>query len=82
LSKVFDKGETDPANVGGGGLGLAIVKTFTEAHGGKVTVETKEGEGSTFRLSLPINCRNLDLISQSVSDHISLDRLKSAKSSH
>lgn len=53
LEKIFDKGETDPANAGGTGLGLAIVKTFTEAHGGKVTVESKEGVGSMFRFSLP-----------------------------
>jgi len=53
LAKVFDKGETDPESEGGAGLGLAIVKTFTEAHGGKVTVESKEGVGSTFRFSLP-----------------------------
>ncbi len=55
LKKVFDKGETDPENEGGMGLGLAIVKTFTEAHGGQVTVESKEGVGSTFRFSLPTN---------------------------
>jgi signal transduction histidine kinase len=53
LEKIFDKGETDPENVGGMGLGLAIVKTFTEVHGGKVTVESQEGVGSTFRFSLP-----------------------------
>jgi signal transduction histidine kinase len=53
LDKVFDKGESDPANTDATGLGLAIVKTFTEAHGGKVTVESKEGVGSTFRFSLP-----------------------------
>ncbi len=53
LAKIFDKGETDPENESGMGLGLAIVKTFTEAEGGKVTVESKEGVGSTFRFSLP-----------------------------
>jgi two-component system phosphate regulon sensor histidine kinase PhoR len=53
LQKIFDKGETDPDTVGGTGLGLAIVKTFTEAHGGKVAAESKEGAGSTFRFSLP-----------------------------
>ena len=53
LEKVFDKGETDPENEGGMGLGLAIVKTFTEAHGGQVTVESMAGVGSTFRFSLP-----------------------------
>jgi signal transduction histidine kinase len=52
LGKVFDKGESDPEQ-GGTGLGLAIVKTFAEAHGGTVTGESKEGVGSTFRLSLP-----------------------------
>ena len=53
LEKVFDKLETDPQKEGGIGLGLAIVKAFVEAHGGKVTAETKEGVGSTFRFTLP-----------------------------
>jgi two-component system, OmpR family, phosphate regulon sensor histidine kinase PhoR len=53
LEKVFDKLESDPQRPDGTGLGLAIVKTFVEAHGGKVTVETKEGVGSTFRFTLP-----------------------------
>ena len=57
LERVFDKGETDPENAGGSGLGLAIVKTFTEAHGGKVIVESKEGAGSTFRFSLPTKAK-------------------------
>lgn len=54
LESVFDKGETDPEIEGGMGLGLAIVKTFIEAHGGTVSVESKQGIGSTFRFSLPI----------------------------
>lgn len=53
LEKAFDKGETDPQTADGTGLGLAIVKTFTEAHGGTVTVESTEGAGATFRFSLP-----------------------------
>ncbi len=53
LDKVFDKGETDAGAAGGMGLGLAIVKTFTEAHGGKVSVESEEGVGATFRFTLP-----------------------------
>lgn len=53
LEGVFDKLETDPERDGGTGLGLAIVKTFVEAHGGYVTLESKEGVGSTFRFTLP-----------------------------
>jgi two-component system phosphate regulon sensor histidine kinase PhoR len=53
LEKVFDELETDSRNEGGLGLGLAIVKTFVEAHGGRVTVESTEGAGSTFQFTLP-----------------------------
>lgn len=53
LEKVFDKLETDPDKQSGMGLGLAIVKQFVEAHGGKVTVDSKLGQGSTFRFIIP-----------------------------
>lgn len=52
LDKVFDALETDPER-DGVGLGLAIVRTFVEAHEGTVTVESVEGEGCTFRFTLP-----------------------------
>jgi signal transduction histidine kinase len=53
LEVIFEKGETDSSHEGATGLGLPIVKTFVEAHGGNVTVESKEGVGSTFRFTLP-----------------------------
>lgn len=53
LQIIFEKLEPDPEREGGTGLGLVIVKTFVEAHGGEVTVESKEGAGSTFRFTLP-----------------------------
>ncbi len=53
LGKIFDKGETDAERDDGTGLGLAIVQTFTEAHGGTVTVESVLGVGSTFIFTLP-----------------------------
>jgi signal transduction histidine kinase len=39
--------------LGGSGLGLSIAQSITQAHGGKITVESKLGEGSTFVLWLP-----------------------------
>jgi signal transduction histidine kinase len=39
--------------VHGNGLGLSLVKSVAETHGGRVTVRSAPGEGSTFALHLP-----------------------------
>jgi two-component system phosphate regulon sensor histidine kinase PhoR len=41
-------------STGGTGLGLSIVKHITEAHGGKVSVESSLNNGSIFTIELPI----------------------------
>jgi len=39
---------------GGTGLGTKIVKDVVDAHGGQITVESKEGMGTTFLIRLPL----------------------------
>ncbi len=47
-------------NVKGTGLGLALVKAAAEAHGGTIAATSQAGQGSTFRLSLPVPKKSED----------------------
>jgi signal transduction histidine kinase len=49
----FERG-TNAQGQGGLGLGLYIVRHIVEAHGGKVSVQTVPGSGTTFRVELPL----------------------------
>jgi NtrC-family two-component system sensor histidine kinase KinB len=56
LPKVFDRFYRAPEQPveSGAGLGLAIVKEIVEAHGGRVSVESAPGRGTTVRFHLAI----------------------------
>lgn len=58
IERIFDEFEqADTAfsrQYGGAGLGLALTRKLVELHGGKVTVESRLGEGSTFSVFIPL----------------------------
>lgn len=59
LPRIFDSfyqvAEHMTREVGGLGLGLATVKRIVDGHGGCIAVESEEGKGSTFIVTLPLN---------------------------
>ncbi len=59
IKQIFDKffrvAEGPVHDVQGAGLGLSLVSSIMEAHGGIVEVDSRPGEGSTFRLIFKMN---------------------------
>lgn len=55
LKKIFQPFYTTKPTGQGTGLGLSLSYDIMKAHGGELRVETKEGQGSTFVVSIPSN---------------------------
>ncbi|ALP36469.1 hypothetical protein ASL14_10175 [Paenibacillus sp. IHB B 3084] len=58
LERIFERfyrgDESRTRSSGGAGLGLAITQSIVEAHGGKITAASTQGEGSVFKVTLPL----------------------------
>jgi GAF domain-containing protein/sensor histidine kinase YesM len=58
-AKIFEEFQqvdnTSTRSKGGTGLGLAISKRIVEMHGGRISVDSELGKGSTFTIRLPVN---------------------------
>ena len=56
LPRVFDRyWQSSRTDRQGAGLGLAIAKGIVEAHGGRIWLESKPGEGTTASFTLPVS---------------------------
>ena len=54
FEKFFRSGSSRSQKIEGVGLGLSIVKEIVNAHNGKIYAESKEGQGCTFVIKLPL----------------------------
>jgi len=54
FTKFFRADNALRLHTSGTGLGLYVVKNIVEKHGGTVEVESHEGKGTTFRMTLPV----------------------------
>lgn len=75
LFKPFVQLARTNAGLEGTGLGLAIAKSLVELMGGKISVKSVFGEGSTFKIELPVTLSNADELETEITNQSAIDTL-------
>ena len=77
VSKVFQPftqaDEKTTRKFGGTGLGLTITKMFSEMMGGKISLESEEGKGTTFTVTIPVTVVEDKVKSEGLNQEIAAD---------
>jgi signal transduction histidine kinase len=60
LERIFQEFQQTDGTAGGTGLGLALARRFVELHGGRITVVSELGIGSTFSFTVPCSGAKAD----------------------
>jgi two-component system, OmpR family, sensor kinase len=82
LKHIFDRFyKADPSRVrrddsDGAGLSLSIARWIVETHEGTITVESKEGKGSLFRVTLPLELKKSEQFPNGLLDETDIPALK------
>ncbi len=64
IQQVFDRFYRAHKNISGSGIGLALTKVLVELHNGTIDVESAEGKGSTFYVTLPYKQKDISINEQ------------------
>ncbi len=65
LQRIFEpyyRGSNVPGSVGGTGVGLAGTRHIVEQHGGAIRVESSVGQGTVFKVCLPLIREGAELV--------------------
>ena len=60
MKQIFDPFFTTKRSEGGTGLGLVIAYRIVEEHGGRIAMNSKPGEVTTFSIRIPANAKRKD----------------------